>query len=1028
MRPGVCDVLVTAFLLLVSIEYVRCVRGIGSRDETKSSKKVLTLGVILPHTTFGIRIRAYNRKLASTIDDLKKNRFPVLNFTSVFDIDRPEVVPMQLTPSPTDILYALCERFLSKNVSAILYITNTELYGIKTASAQYFLQLAGYLGIPVICWNADNSGLETKTYKSLTLQLAPSIDHQSKAMLSILKRYSWHQFSIVTSQIAGHTNFIEAVRDNLQTPDFRFVLLSIISLDTNNFEMMQNKLSRLRNTDTRIILLYATRDEAINIVSAARGLGLMQRDYVWIATQSIIGNTPETPPANFPSGMLGVHFDTGEDGLQNQIEKGVKVFGHGLELYVNSPHLTRNVSVQPNLSCSGKGASQWLSGEVFYNFLRNVSISVGGSKPNLEFNIDGTIKYAELEVMNLNLHHRWEKIGTWAKDGLDIKDIVWPGNSHVPPPGVPEKFHLKVMFLEEPPFIHLSPPDPVNGQCVNRGVPCRVASEADMAKVNKTMASRNESYFQCCSGFCIDLLQKFATDLGFTYELSRVEDGVWGTETNGVWNGLIAALINRKTEVVFTALNINSYREAVIDFTVPFMETGISVVVAKRTGIVSPKAFLEPFDTMSWLLLLVVSIQVATFAIFLFEWCSPSGYNMKIQPPRDHKFSLFRTYWMVWAILFGAAVNVDCPRGYTARFMSNMWALFAVVFLAIYTANLAAFMITREEFYELSGIDDKLLLNPYSVKPPFRFGTIPYSNTEVIMQKSFPEMYGWMKKFNRRTVQEGVSDIKKGKLEAFVYDATVLDYLVSQDDECKLLTVGGWYSMTGYGIAFPRNSKYLDSFNKYMMIYRENGDLERLQRFWMAGACNPYKQERTSSKPLSWNQFMSAFILLACGILLAFILLALEYIYIKYVRKHLAKRDTGGCCSLLSLSMGKSLTFRGAVFEAHDIVKHHRCQDPICDSHLVKVTRDLDLARIKIKHLERELKLRGNSPQKRSPYHVGLGSNYVFKARDWEENHVISVESMDPPIYCGRKQQPQHHHGYRCSPVPIEITEIETVL
>lgn len=61
--------------------------------------------------------------------------------------------------------------------------------------------------------------------------------------------------------------------------------------------------------------------------------------------------------------------------------------------------------------------------------------------------------------------------------------------------------------------------------------------------------------------------------------------------------------------------------------------------------------------------------------------------------------------------------------------------------------------------------------------------------------------------------------------------------------------------------------------------------------------------------------------------------------------------------------MGKSLTFRGAVYEASELMKNHRCNDPICDTNLWKVRHELDMAQLKLKNLQTELIAKGITPE-----------------------------------------------------------------
>ena len=61
--------------------------------------------------------------------------------------------------------------------------------------------------------------------------------------------------------------------------------------------------------------------------------------------------------------------------------------------------------------------------------------------------------------------------------------------------------------------------------------------------------------------------------------------------------------------------------------------------------------------------------------------------------------------------------------------MVSVWAFFAVIFLASYTANLAAFMIQEEYVDQVSGLSDK--------KVGIQGGVVGWSVCRVLFRRGF---------------------------------------------------------------------------------------------------------------------------------------------------------------------------------------------------------------------------------------------------------------------------------------------------
>ncbi|XP_033107654.1 glutamate receptor 1-like [Anneissia japonica] len=533
----------------------------------------------------------------------------------------------------------------------------------------------------------------------------------------------------------------------------------------------------------------------------------------------------------------------------------------------------------PNRLCSMEIIKPWYQGELVMDYISNTS------GPGV-MNMIAFDKYRTPDIGGydiVNMHSKgFRKIGEWYSEGnftfFNEPAIEFMGRSSELPKDSSNdltNITLRITTILEKPFVmELPDVDP----------------------------NSNDRFY----GYCIDLLNELRKNMKFDYVIDVVPDKTYGNidPYTKEWNGMVKQLLIGNADIAVAPFTISYEREQVIDFTKPYLDLGLTILMSKSKKESGLFAFLDPFRMDLWLAVILTVILVG-FLIAGCSYFSPHGYcGEYIQSPEQKKdefvdrnsMNLYNAMW--WSFAAGVQQGAENnPKSLAGRIVATFWWLGVTIIIATYTANLAAFLTVSKASEGINSIDD------LSRQTDVSYGTVAASQPQSYFENAkvdpFLRAWHYMEKENSfvTTAEEGIQAVRDSKY-AFIFDSAVLDY-EANIEPCDVRTVGRLFGKIGYGLGLARNSLYTEPFSLEILKLRQSDFMDGLQKRYFSGGCDGADAKNTLPSKIGLRQMLGVFYFLFAGIAIAILLLIIDWIIASFKEARNSRRSTG----LNSISM-----------------------------------------------------------------------------------------------------------------------------
>ncbi|XP_076352002.1 glutamate receptor ionotropic, kainate 2-like isoform X2 [Tachypleus tridentatus] len=386
-------------------------------------------------------------------------------------------------------------------------------------------------------------------------------------------------------------------------------------------------------------------------------------------------------------------------------------------------------------------------------------------------------------------------------------------------------------------------------------------------------------------GYCVDLIEEIAKILRFKYVFREVADRTYGKKNEwGEWNGMIRELIEGKADLAVVDLTVTYEREDAVDFTMPFMNLGISILFKRPTKKV-PKlfSFLSPLSLEVWVYMVTAFLGVSLFLFVVarfspYEWTNPHPCDPH-PDTLENQFTLLNTLWFTGGSLLQQGCEVT-PRAMSTRVVSGIWWFFTLIMVSSYTANLAAFLTVQRMTSPIESAED------LAKQTSIQYGCLRSGSTQAFFKHSnfptFKRMWNYMESARPSVFvdsnMKGVERVKKGNY-ALLMESTSIEYIIERN--CDLMQIGGLLDSKGYGIATPSGSPYRTLLSSAILKLQEGGVLQMLKQRWWKNEEKYCVMEETShsvsASELGLDNVGGVFLVLSTGLCVACLIVILEF-------------------------------------------------------------------------------------------------------------------------------------------------------